>query len=82
MAYKAPVLPSNAVRAYHLSAALGMCECATFRQVKEGKLPIPDGKSGNIIFWRIESIRRANPRLADRVQRVINALADSQKQAA
>jgi hypothetical protein len=59
-------------RTYHLQLVLGVCETALLRQVKIGSLPKPDiGGTRRVIQWRLSTLRRFNPGLAVKVERVL-----------
>lgn len=65
-----PAIPADLVRVFHLCAALRLCESAILKQVRAGKLPKADGRNGNAIWWRLASIRRINPALANAIEHI------------
>ena len=63
-------MPADLVRVFHLCAALRLCESAILKQVRAGKLPKADGRNGNAIWWRLASIRRHSPALANAIEHI------------
>lgn len=65
-------LSSNAddplIRTYYLCCALQISEFNVTNLIRKGRLPAPDVVRANYRQWRLSTIRKANPALADSIE--------------
>lgn len=60
--------PDPLVRYYHACCALNLCEAQITTLINTGRLPTPDVKQGVTKMWKLSTLRRANPDLADSIE--------------